>query len=251
MRLADVRRFFYYFPVSLKRAFLIAFIVITAAAICVTALIFSSRSRLVVSSHESYLYKSDMTVSVYVYPEMPARGPVILTPAACAQALDENAVIPSETACYGFDATDYENLFSIVFISDEMTKWSLCYEAFPSAAIVYDAQDEEETSLADAAPSSFIRYPYDYRIDTVSAQTFRQHLDQDGVDTVIVFSPEKCLPLLNDDTFTIVTESIYENAFERGQHVVTVSPDFKKMVRLLENTSGTGNEMVTPYSIDM
>lgn len=251
MRLADVRRFFYYFPVSLKRAFLTAFIVIAAAAICVTALMFSFRVRLVVSSHESYLYKSDMTVSVYVYPEMPARGPVVLTPAASAQALDENAVIPSEAACYGFDAAGSESLFSIVFISDEMAMWSLCYDAFPSAAVVYDAQDEMETRLADSAPPSLIRCPYDYRIDTVSAQTFRQRLEQDGVETVIVFSPEKCLSLLGDDTFTIVTERIYENAFERGQHVVTVSPDYKKMVRLLEKTSTTGNVMTIPYSIDM
>ena len=115
----------------------------------------------------------------------------------------------------------------------------------------YDAQDEMETRLADSAPPSLIRCPYDYRIDTVSAQTFRQRLEQDGVETVIVFSPEKCLSLLGDDTFTIVTERIYENAFERGQHVVTVSPDYKKMVRLLEKTSTTGNVMTIPYSIDM
>lgn len=220
---------------TMKKALAILPIIVIALA----CILFFARPAVVLSQAETMLIRPCILVRTLVYPDVDDGA--LYSPLAALSAIDEGK---TGLACWGL-GEEALAAFQTVFTRDDDAMWNHLYEEFADAAVLYDSTDGEEVALASRLPEGLTPVAYEERISTVTAQSFIDLLS--GHDTVIVYSPEKVAPLMREADFTIATSYFYHNAFETGETVVSVCPDYLEMARLAKDSSGL---VAMPYRIE-
>ena len=138
---------------------------------------------------------STVDMHVSTYPDTGHHDLKVLTPAAALQASSDGLALEGRSASYGLDEKSFLSLNAEV---DNEGKWALVYDHVMKkgldAAVVYDRDDYEEEALSSLVPDGIRRIPYSTRIDSVSVTQVMSQLD--GVDCLVIFSPAKCIPLV-------------------------------------------------------
>lgn len=194
------------------------------------------RQLLTTFAPQGFFSTVDMHVSTY--PDTGHHELKVLTPAAALQASSDGLALEGRSASYGLDEKSFLSLNAEV---DNEDKWALVYDHVMKegldAAVVYDRDDYAEEALASLVPDGIRRIPYSTRIDSVSVTQVLSQLD--GVDCLVIFSPAKCIPLVEAaGDRTLFVDSIYEHTFEQGQDVMVVAPDIAGLANALDEGAG-------------
>lgn len=173
-------------------------------------------------------------------------GMAIYTPPAALEALSAGVAAGDPSACFGIEDEAAHEVFDTVFVPDEAAMWSLAYEAWPDAVVIYDESSGWEVALAGSSPEHSLSYSQ--ALNSVTEESMLSQLDEMGADKIIVYSPGKVAGLLRRWDGLVIVDRIYASAFESGQDVATVGEDLDAMVSAL--SSGVRGRTATPYRID-
>lgn len=173
-------------------------------------------------------------------------GMAIYTPPAALEALSDGVAAGDPSACFGIEDEAAHEVFDTVFVPDGAAMWSLAYEAWPDAVVIYDESSGWEVALAGSSPVRTLSYSQ--ALNSVTEESMLSQLDGLGADKIIVYSPGKVAGLLRRWDGLVIVDRIYASAFESGQDVATVGEDLDAMVSAL--SSGVRGRTATPYRID-
>ena len=76
----------------------------------------------------------------------------IYTPPAALEALSDGLAAGDPSACFGIEDEAAHEVFDTVFVPDGAAMWSLAYEAWPDAVVIYDESSGWEVALAGSSP---------------------------------------------------------------------------------------------------
>jgi len=151
-----------------------------------------------------------------------------------------------------FGVGEAEDGFRISFIKDDSRMWGTAYgmgdDTLFSSCVLYDDDDREEVKLLESVPDGVMRFSYGGEISKVYAEKLRGDLENAKVQTLVVFSPEKCMNLLTmAEGYRVVTSYVYDVGLDTFKIDALVSPDFNMMARIL--ISGEEGEVETSYRL--